>query len=158
MPSERIYTIRGRVGPSLTHTKLQLSSYDPKAMYVIEEFKVMPAGTPTRSDCYGSISMGKNDNINPSDPDFSNQNEIAWAHTAVFQNGTALPGTESVVISKQEINDEKLFNYDVWLHTKDALDQEDVNYFVKIRRYSTSEAAGSIGSLRQYQYNDQENQ
>ena len=91
MPSERVYTIRGKQPSALTHTKLQLSSYDPKAMYVIEEFKVMPAGSPTKADAYGCVSMGKNDNIDPSDADFSNQNEIAWAHTGVWQSGTALP-------------------------------------------------------------------
>jgi hypothetical protein len=158
MPSERVYTIRGKVPKALTHTKLQLSSYDPKSMYVIEEFKVMPAGSPTKADCYGTISMGKNDNIDPSDPDFSNQNEIAWAHTGIWQTGTALPASEGVVISTQEINDEKLFNYDIWLHTEDNVGAEEINYFIKIRRYKTGAVEGSIGSLRQYQYNDQENQ
>ena len=155
MPSERVYTIRGKQPAALTHTKLQLSSYDPTAMYVIEEFKVMPAGDVTNSDCYGTISMGKNDNINPSDPDFSNQNEIAWSHHAVRQ--PVPPGiAESVTISHFEVNDEKLFNYDIWLHTEDLLGREEVNYFLKIRRYSTSAVTGSIGSLRQFQYNDQQ--
>ena len=157
MPSDRIYTIRGKRPKAVSHHKLQLSSYDPKHMYVIEEFKIMPAGTPTNSDCYGTISMGKNDNIDPSDPDFSNQNEIAWAHHSVRQ--PVPPGLgESVTISNYEVNDEKLFNYDIWLHTEDALAAEEVNYFIKIRRYDLSATAGSIGSLRQYQYNDQENQ
>lgn len=154
MPSERVYTIRGKQPAALTHTKIQLSSYDPKAMYVIEEFKVMPAGKPQNTDCYGSISMGKNDNIDPSDPDFSNQNEIAWAHSAIA-TATALP-PGSCVMSNFEVNDEKLFNYDIWLHTIDLMDAEEVNYFLKIRRYSTSAVTGSIGSLRQFQYNEQE--
>jgi len=157
MPSERVYTLRGKQPAGITHTKLQLSSYDPTHMYVIEEFKVMPAGSPTNSDCYGSVSMGKNDNINPSDPDFTNQNEIAWSHHAVRQ--PVPPGVaESVTISNYEINDEKLFNYDIWIHTKDLLGAEEVNYFLKIRRYDMSAVAGSIGSLRQFQYNDQANQ
>jgi len=157
MPKDRVYTIRGKAPKTTTHTKIQLSSHDPKAMYVIEEFKIMPGGSPTNSDCYGIISMGKNDNIEPSDPDFSNQNEIAWAHHAVRQ--PVPPGVaESVTISNYEVNDEKLFNYDVWLHTEDQLAAEEVNYFIKIRRYGVDSVTGSIGSLRQYQYNDQENQ
>ena len=155
MPEERIYTIRGKQPSALTHKKLQLSSYDPKAMYVIEEFKVMPGGTPTNSDCYGILSMGKNDNIDPSDPDFSNQNEIAWAHHSVRQ--PVPPGIgESVTISNFECNDQKLFNYDIWLHTEDTTGAEEVNYFIKIRRYKTGAVEGSIGSLRQFQYNEQE--
>ena len=157
MPTERVYTIRGKNPKALTHRKIQLSSYDPTAMYRIEEFKVMPAGNPTNSDCYGTVSMGKNNNIDPSDPDFSNQNEIAWSHHAVQQ--PVPPGIgESVTISNYEVNDEKLFNYDVWVHTKDLANAEEVNYFLKIRRYSTDDVTGSIGSLRQYQYNDQQNQ
>ena len=160
MPSERVYTIRGKVEPRLTHQVIQLSSYDPKAMYVIEEFKLMPAGTDiaavANTDAYGTISMGKNDNIDPSQPDFSNQNEIAWAHHAVSTESTIPP--VAGVISNYEVNDEKLFNYDVWLHTVDTLNTNYINYFMKIRRYKTGAVEGSIGSLRQYQYNDQENQ
>jgi hypothetical protein len=157
MPKERVYTIRGKAPAALTHQKIQLSSYDPKMMYQIIEFKVMPAGTPQNSDCYGTVSMGKNDNIDPTDPDFSNQNEIAWAHHAVRQ--PVPPGlAESVIISNYEVNDEKLFNYDIWMHTRDALNNEEVNFFLKILKYSVGAVEGSIGSLRQQQYNDQENQ
>jgi hypothetical protein len=157
MPKERVYTIRGKAPAALTHQKIQLSSYDPKMMYQIIEFKVMPAGTPQNSDCYGTVSMGKNDNIDPTDPDFSNQNEIAWAHHAVRQ--PVPPGlAESVIISNYEVNDEKLFNYDIWMHTRDALNNEEVNFFLKILKYSVGAVEGSIGSLRQQQYNEQENQ
>lgn len=156
MPNERVYTIRGISPATLTHTKLQLSTYDPKMMYQIIEFKIMPADNVV-TDCYGTISMGKNDNIDPSEPNFSNQNEIAWAHHALWQNGTALPGSESFVISNHEVNDEKLFNYDIWMHTEDALDNSPINYFIKILRYSTSAVEGSIGSLRQFQYDQQGN-
>jgi len=157
MPKERVYTIRGKAPAALTHQKIQLSSYDPKMMYQIIEFKVMPAGTPQNSDCYGTVSMGKNDNIDPTDPDFGNQNEIAWAHHAVRQ--PVPPGlAESVIISNYEVNDEKLFNYDIWMHTRDALNNEEVNFFLKILKYSVGAVEGSIGSLRQQQYNDQENQ
>jgi len=157
MPEDRIYTIRGKNPSALTHTKVQLAAMDPKSQYQIVEFKVCPAGTPTNTDCYGSVSMGKNDNIDPSDPDFSNQNEIAWSHQAVRQ--PVPPGiAESVIISDWGLLDEKLFAYDVWVHTKDAIGAEEVNWYIKIRKYSVNEVTGSIASLRQYQYNDQENQ
>jgi len=157
MPEERIYTIRGKRPAALSHHQLQLSSYDPKRMYQIVEFKIMPAGNPTQADCYGIISMGKNDNINPSDPDFSNQNEIAWAHHSVTQ--TVPPGIgESVSFYNYEINDEKLFNYNIWLHLEDQMGNEEVNYFLKIKRYDVGSVVGSIGSLRQNQYRFQEEQ
>jgi len=155
MPEERIYTIRGRNPSGTTHSKVQLSSFDPTDQYLIIDFKIMPADTATTTDCYGIVSMGKNDNIDPSDPDL---NEIAWAHHTLWQNGTALPGAESVTISNFECNDDKIFAYDIWLHTEDKLNNSEVNWFLKIKKYKTSPVAGSIASLRQNQYNDQENQ
>jgi len=157
MPEDRIYTIRGKNGSGLSHTKVQLSSYDPQAQYQILEFKVMPAGAPTNSDCYGSVSMGKNNNIDPTDADFKNQNEIAWSHHSVIQR--VPPGIgEGVNISYWDLVDEKLFAYDVWVHTKDQLGNEEVNWYLKIKKYYVKPVAASIASLRQFQYNDQENQ
>jgi len=157
MPSTRTYTIRGQNLATETHSKIQLSSFDPTEQYVIVEFKIMPADSVI-TDCYGTISMGANDNIDPSEPDFSNQNEIAWAHHSLWQNGTALPGSESVVSSNYECNDEKIFAYDIWLHTIDVLDNSSVNWFLKIKRYNVSDVSGSIASLRQNQYNLQGSQ
>jgi len=162
MPSERIYTIRGKNPSAITHKKIQLSSFDPTDQYLIVEFKIMPAADLTLgsvvTDCYGTVSMGKNDNIDPSEPDFSNQNEIAWAHHTLWHNGTALPGSESVMQSNFEVNDDKIFAYDIWMHTVDVMDNCDINWVLKIVRYKVSEVTGSIASLRQNQYNDQENQ
>jgi len=152
MPKERIYTIRGKNPAATTHTRIQLSSYDPKRMYRILEFKIMPAGNPVNSDCYGVITMGKDDSLVPSDPDFGDQSQIAWSHHSVMQR--VPPGVgEGIQISNYEVNDEKIFNYDVHLHTRDILGNEEVNYFLKIMRYDVSAITGSIGSLRQYQYN-----
>ena len=115
----------------------------------------MPSGTPTNSDQYGIITMGKNDNVDPSSPDFSDQNQIAWAHHTVRQ--PVPPGiAESVVISNYEVNDEKMFAYDLWLHTEDVMGGKDVNWFLKIMRYSVGDVPASIASLRQYQYNPTE--
>jgi len=155
MPSQRIYTIRGQNGSATQHRKIQLSSYDANAQYQIVEFKIMPSGTPTNSDQYGIITMGKNDNVDPSSPDFSDQNQIAWAHHTVRQ--PVPPGiAESVVISNYEVNDEKMFAYDLWLHTEDVMGGKDVNWFLKIMRYSVGDVPASIASLRQYQYNPTE--
>ena len=152
MPDERIYTIRGQNPSSTSHRLVQLSSYDPEAQYLIMEFKIMPAGTAVNSDQYGILTMGKNDTIDPSDPDFSDQNQIAWAHHTVEQPSP--PGLgQSVTISNYEVNDEKLFAYDLWLHTEDVTGGNAVNWFLKIKRYRVGEVPASIASLRQYQYN-----
>jgi len=158
MPESRIYTIRGKNPAALTHRKIQLSSFDPREQYEIVEFKIMPAGTPGQADCYGTISMGKNDNIDPSDPDFSNQNEIAWAHHSITQPTSPPAPGMAVMIYNYEVNDSKIFAYDIWLHTEEVASVEEVNWFLKIKRYKTTEVSGSIASLRQAQYNDQENQ
>lgn len=153
MPSERIYTIRGQNPAATTHQRIQLSSYDPKAQYAIVEFKIMPAGTPLNCDQYGILTMGADNNTDPSDPDFSNQNQIAWAHHTVRQ--PVPPGLgESTIISNYEVNDEKLFAYDIHLHTEDTKAANAVNWFLKIRRYYVSDVAGSVASLRQFQYNN----
>lgn len=152
MPEERTYTIRGQNPSGTTHKKIQLSNYDPKAEYLILDFKIMPAGTPTNSDCYGIVTMGQNSSIDPSDPDFADQNQIAWAHHTVMQR--VPPGVgEGVLLNNYEINDEKLFGYDIWLHTEDVLGNEAVNYFLKIKKYNVDAVTGSIASLRQFQYN-----
>ena len=132
MPEERIYTIRGQNSSSVAHRLIQLSSYDPTATYMIVDFKIMPAGTPTNCDQYGILTMGKDNNIDPSDPDFSDQNQIAWAHHSIRQ--PVPPGVgESSVISNYEVNDEKLFAYDLWLHTEDTKAAAAVNWFLKIK-------------------------
>jgi len=154
MPEEGIYTIRGKNSPSKQHKRIQLSRFLPTDQYVIVEFKIMPQGERI-TDAYGTISMGKNDSIDPAAPDFSNQNEIAWAHQLQWQNGTALPGSESFVLSNYEVNDDKIFAYDIWIHTVDVLDNSDINWMLKVRRYHVSEVTGSIASLRQNQYNQQ---
>jgi hypothetical protein len=155
MPSERIYTIRGIAPAATTHQKVQLSSFDPKAQYEILEFKIMPSDNPGNSNCYGIVSMGKNDNIDPSAPDFSNQNEIAWAHHSVETAGG--PG-QSIKFYNYEVNDSKLFAFDIWMHTQDRIGTSRVNWFLRIKKYATDSVSGSIASLRQNQYNDQENQ
>jgi hypothetical protein len=152
MPEERLYTIRGQSPATTSHKKIQLSSYDPTHQYALVEFKVVPAGTALNSDCYGIITMGENNAIDPSDPDFGDQNQIAWSHAAVRQ--PVPPGiAESVTISRDDTLDVKLFAYDLWLHTEDAVGAEKVNWMLKIKRYKTSSAAGSISSLRQYLVN-----
>ena len=146
---ERLYTIRGRNGPSLTHHKIQLASFDPTKQFAIVKFAIMPGGTPQQSDCSGMITMGQDDTINPSDPDFGNQNQIAWAHHTVRQPSP--PGIgESVALYNYELIDIKLFAYDIWLHTVDTLGNESVNWYLEIKKYSTSDVAGSITSLRQF--------
>ena len=154
MPTERIYTIRGQNPATATHKKIQLSSYDPTAQYQIIEFKLMPAGTATNTNQYGILTMGKNDTIVPSDPDFADQNQIAWAHNSIRTSEPPAIGESQSNMSNYEINDEKIFAYDLWLHTQDRLAANAVNYFIKIMRYSVSEVAGSIASLRQFQYNE----
>jgi len=156
MPQLRAYTIRGKSPSAITHKKIQLSSFDPTDQYLIVEFKIMPARNAA-TDAYGTVSMGKNNNIDPTTPNFQNQNEIAWSHHTIWQN--VPPGIgESFLISNHEVNDDKIFAYDLWMHTVDALGNSDINWMLKIVRYKVSEVTGSIASLRQNQYNDQENQ
>ena len=152
MPEERLFTIRGKKPSSVKHSKLQLSSYDPTHQYLIVDFKVRPAGSPLNSDCYGILTLGEDNSIDPSDHDFSNENQLAWAHSSVRQTVPPAIG-ESIEFYNDSVIDDKLFAYDLWLHTEDAVGAEEVNFMVKIVRYKTSATAGSISSLRQYLVN-----
>jgi hypothetical protein len=153
MPREKYYhrefTLRGKNTAAQSHNHLQLSSYDPKAQYEIVEFYVSSANTDLASNCTGTLTLGKDNTIDSSVPDFSDDNQFAWSHYVAWQN--VPPGIgEQFIISKNSTKDDILFNYDVWLHTKDNVGVSDVNWFIKIREYRTSAEAGSISSLRQF--------
>lgn len=155
MPEERLFTIRGKQPAALTHKKIQLSSYDPTHQYLIVDFQIRPAGgflSATNTNCFATLTMGENNNIDPSSPDYADQNEIAWAHASVRQ--PVPPGLgESVNFFNDSVLDDMLFAYDLWLHTEDTLAAEEVNYMIKIMRYKTDATTGSISSLRQYLVN-----
>jgi len=146
--SSRTYTIRGKHPSGASHTKLQLASYDPTVQYQIIEFKIMPAGG-RQCDLNGILTLNRQDSIDPTTPNFERQTELAWARYTVHQG--VPPGIgESFDLSHSEIVDDRWFNYNIWIHTEDALAAEEINYFVRILKIDTSETAGAISSLRQY--------
>jgi hypothetical protein len=146
----RTYTIRGKAPAAQTHTKIQLSSYDPKMQYKIVEFRIAPAGNPTQFNGYGILTVNAQDGLDPKDWNFAAQNQIAWAHNTVRQ--PVPPGIgESISMYEQNFSDyDRWFNYDIWLHTEDQTGNEEVNYYIKIYKQDTSAAAGAISSLSQY--------
>ena len=146
----RTFIIRGKAPAAETHTKIQLSSYDPTVQYQIVDFRVSPAGNPAQSNCYGVLTLNKDDGKDPKDWNWSRQREIAWAHSSVTQS--VPPGIgESIQLYEQYYADlDKWFNYDIFCHTEDATGNEEVNYMIKIYKRETSAAAGSISSLSQY--------
>jgi len=146
----RTYTIRGQHPAAETHSKIQLSSYDPKVMYRVVTFKIMPAGALTKFDGYGTLTINKNDSLDPTDHDFADNSQIAWAHSTAWQNGTALPGAESVMLSYDDLKDEdRWFNYDLWIHTKAHLGSNAINWYIEIYKQDVSAVSGSIASLIQ---------
>jgi hypothetical protein len=152
MPSTRIYTLRGQQPAAQGHVKIQLSEFEPTHQYAIREFRVYPANLQVSSHIGGTITMGKNDGLDPMTPDFGNQNELAWAQYSVRQ--PIPPGIgESFLSYETHLADIKLFAYDVWLHTEDSLGNSDVNWYMEIERYTTSKEAGSISSLQQHLVN-----
>jgi len=156
MPREKYYhrefTLRGRETAGQSHNLLQLSSYDPTSQYEIIEFYVSSADTDKASNCTGTLTLGKNNALDSTTPDFTDDNQIAWSNYQAWQN--VPPGIgEQFIISKNNTQDDVLFNYNIWVHTKDNVGVSDVNWFIKIREYRTSAEAGSISSLRQYLVN-----
>jgi hypothetical protein len=154
----RTYTIRGKHATGASHTKLQLASYDPTVQYQIVEFKIMPAsvGAPSSGpdvcDCNGILTLNRQDSIDPLEPNFERQTELAWARYSVSDsNNPPSPGVDNNVgLYNSEIVDDRWFNNSIWCHTQDRLGNVEVNYFVRILKIKTTEVAGSISSMRQY--------
>ena len=147
----RVYTIRGKAPAARTHSRIQLSSYDPTTQYKIIEFKVVPAGNPSQTNSFGILTINEQNSLDPRDFDFAAQSQIAWSHTSVRQS--VPPGIgESIQMYEQHYADyDRLFNYDIWCHTQDATGNAEINYFIKIYKQTTSKEAGAISSLMQYQ-------
>jgi len=108
----------------------------------------MPAGG-RQCDLNGIITLNRQDSIDATTPDFERQTELAWARYTVYQGVPPALG-ESYQLYHSEIVDDRWFNYNIWVHTEDALAAEEINYFVRILKIDTSETAGAISSLRQY--------
>jgi hypothetical protein len=145
----RTYTIRGQNPKGLTHSKIQLSTYDPKMMYRIVNFKIMPAGNAKQFNGYGVLTINKNDALDPTDPDFADNSQIAWAHSAVRMS--VPPGVgESITMSYDDARDrDRWFNYDLWLHTQDEAGNEAINWYIEIYKEDVNAVSGSITSLVQ---------
>jgi len=150
----RTFTLRGQSPAAATHTKLRVSQYDPTVQFQVVEFKIMPAEASTTegSDCSGILTINENAILDPSDADFSDQGQIAWAkYTRYLSEGAPAPGVDkSPIITQHDIVDSKWFNYNLWVHTEDAMLNSAVNWFIRILKVETSEVAGSISSMRQY--------
>ena len=108
----RVYTIRGKAPAARTHSRIQLSSYDPTTQYKIIEFKVVPAGNPSQTNSFGILTINEQNSLDPRDFDFAAQSQIAWSHTSVRQS--VPPGIgESIQMYEQHYADyDRLFNYD----------------------------------------------
>jgi len=150
----RTFTLRGRSAAAATHTKLQVSMYEPTTQFQVVEFKIMAAENASAegTDCSGILTINENSAIDPSDPNFGDQGQIAWAHHAIhFPEGIPAPGAEkSPILSDYSLVDSKWFNYNLWVHTEDAMLNCAVNWFIRILKVETTEIAGSISSMRQY--------
>ena len=151
MPSERLYSIRGKAKGSLTsqQTKIQLSTYSPSKQYEIVEFKITPAVAGTGCDLFATITKGRKEGTEPDKPNFADQNEIAWTNYSKelqLSNGGVQSTTSTI--------DYTVVHYDIWLYTVDGtagvLSPMDINYFLLLKTWDTSKEAGAVSSLRQY--------
>jgi len=152
MPDPRIFTVRGQVPAAEKHTKIQLSMFEPTHQYQIIEFKITSAALNVVATPNAILTMGRADATDPNSPDYADQNQLAWANYYTWRTGTALPGSETLVTSYNGQIDDKLFAYDLWLHSEDKEDNANINWFIKVLRYETTEVMGSITSLRQHLY------
>ena len=146
----RTFIIRGKAPATETHTRIQLSSYDPTVQFQVVDFRIAPAGNPSNTNQYGVLTLNRDDNKDPTDWNWSAQREIAWAHTTVESPNPPDVGQSIKLYEYNSADVDKWFNYDIWCHTIDRLGVNEVNYMIKIYKKKTSAEAGSISSLAQY--------
>ena len=150
----RIFNMSGKVpnaGTSTpTHKRIQVGWPKADYSYAIVEFRVYPSNTNVNAQLNGTITLAKDDNLDPSTPNMDNTNELAWA-TYNQQQGVPPGIGESLTISTTGlIDDENYFDRNIYLHAVDEAGTQDINYWIKLAEFRTKPEVGGIIMLRQF--------
>jgi len=132
------------------HKRIQIGWPKADYSYAIVEFRVYPSNMVggINSALHGTITLAKDDTLEPASPDFSNTNELAWSSSI---NGLSPGITGPLGVTEFSLNDdENYFDRNIYLHTVDEVGTQDVNYFLKIAEFRTKPDVGAIVMLRQF--------
>ena len=148
----RVFNMTGRIpngGASTpSHKRIQVGWPKADYSYAIVEFRVYPSNTAVNSSLHGTLTLAKDDSIEPATPNFDNTNELAWSSS---YNGITAGLTGPLSIDEVSLNDdENYFDRNIYLHAVDEVGTQDINYFIKLAEFRTKPDVGAIVMLRQY--------
>jgi len=133
-----------------TSKRLHIGDMRSGKVYAVLDFRVYPGDTYTACQLNGTLTMKENSSTDPRTPDFSDTGEIAWSS---YNQALALDGVglTNLNISKcSHRDDEKYFAKDLILTVTDEEGTQDINYFVKIGEFDSTEDISSIVQLVQF--------
>ena len=133
-----------------THKRIQVGWPKADYSYAIVEFRVYPSNTNVNAQLAGTLTLAKNDSLEPGSPNMDDTNQLAWS--TYNQHHGVPPGVgEANVISESGlIDDENYFDRNIYLHGVDEQGTQDINYFIKLAEFRTKPDVGAIVMLRQY--------
>jgi len=149
---KRIFNMSGRMADG-EHRQLQIGQMHMETAFVILDFKVWPTETDRNCQLNGTLTMKRDDAIDPSEPSFKDTNQFAWtSYNICDTNVIPAPGITpcSIISSGTHIDDEKYFAQDIHVHTNDAVGTQGINYWIKIAEFDTPPDVGSLIQLRQF--------
>ena len=145
-----MFTYRGVAPATERHEQLQFSVKSPNRQYAIVDFQVRPQSLELASTCSGILTMSKNDNIDPLVPTYSDNSEIAWAKSSTDISVPPALGEVPSFFSDSVVDQDRLFNYDLWLHTQEVTGNVQINWIITLAEFRTTSKTGAISSLRQF--------
>lgn len=150
----RIFNMSGKLpnaGKSVpTHKRIQVGWPKANYSYAIVEFRIYPSNTNVNAQLNGTITLAKDNDLDPTTPNMKNTNELAW-YTYNQQQGVPPGVGESLVISTNGlIDDENYFDRNIYIHASDEQGTQDMNYWIKLAEFKTKPDVGGIVMLRQY--------
>lgn len=129
------------------HKRIQVGWPDATYSYAIVEFRVYPSNAKVNSSLHGTLTLAKDDTLEPAEPSFKDSNQLAWSSSI---NGIAPAITGPLGVTEFSlIDDENYFDRNIYLHTVDEVGTQDVNYFIKLAEFRTKPDVGAIVMLKQ---------
>lgn len=130
------------------HKRIQVGWPDATYSYAIVEFRVYPSNAKVNSSLHGTLTLAKDDTVEPAEPSFKDSNQLAWSssYNGITAGLTGPLNTTEVSL----IDDENYFDRNIYLHTVDEVGTQDVNYFIKLAEFRTKPDVGAIVMIKQY--------
>lgn len=150
----RIFNMSGKLPINTTrapvHKRIQVGWPKATYSYAIVEFRVYPSAMGTNTQLNATLTLAKDDSLDPTNPNMDNTNELAWATFNARQ--PVPPGVGEGLVTSETglIDDENYFDRNIYLHGCDEVGTQDLNYWIKLAEFKTRPDVGAIVMLRQF--------